>query len=526
MSWYQDRDTEKSNLSMLEKSYIAKKRRQAGIEFPSARKQEQLLIIRFDISQSVLDKGNIDEVRRGLKQLCTMLDEMDSGVIKIENLLPNGDMKLVKLSDFNFSATVGFGKGFFEKLKISSKNYPHKLKEMPMHMGLYDTKPYKLFQTDFIIQLGSNHEDVNRWVFQHFTAKPIESDKSDTTKNTRYINQKKRNGTQKTPNEISSAISDWTEIVDMHAGFQRIDGRNLLGFNDGISNPKRLSNDVVWTTIQDEDQKFTDGTYMVFQKIEHDLEKWRTMSVDEQEGLMGRSKGTGLFLGTLSKEQDRKLGSELLSENPLIRNQARKRWKKLYDEQKDPDRKFFDPKQQQYRNIQIECPVWCHVRKSNPRQSQGAARSLIYRRGYLYVEGGGTGMFSSGLLFICFQRNIEKGFEYIKKEFLGNKNFPPLDSKKDIFNRNSKMSATNTSFRMTEYTKKGSQLYAGKSDALNISKGHEASVNMSHAASSESSSLSHPGGQIPATVTLGGGYYFIPPIPNKRISDSSEQFFT
>ncbi len=109
MSWYQDRDTEKSNISQLEKSYIKKKRRQAGIEFPSARKQEQLLIIRFDISQSVLDKGNIDEVRRGLKQLCTMLDEMDSGIIKIENLLPNGDMKLVKLSDFNFSSTCRIG---------------------------------------------------------------------------------------------------------------------------------------------------------------------------------------------------------------------------------------------------------------------------------------------------------------------------------------------------------------------------------------------------------------------------------
>ena len=71
---------------------------------------------------------------------------------RIENLLPNGEMKRVKLSDFNFSATLGFGIGFFEKLKISSKNYPKSLKEMPMHMGLYDKKPYKIFQTDFIIR--------------------------------------------------------------------------------------------------------------------------------------------------------------------------------------------------------------------------------------------------------------------------------------------------------------------------------------------------------------------------------------
>ena len=35
----------------------------------------------------------------------------------------------------------------------------------------------------------------------------------------------------------------------------------------------------------------------------------------------------------------------------------------------------------------------------------------------------------------------------------------------------------------------------------------------------------YPQGQSPITVTLGGGYYFIPPIPEKKISDISEQFF-
>ena len=58
------------------------------------------------------------------------------------------------------------------------------------------------------------------------------------------------------------------------------------------------------------------------------------------------------------------------------------------------------------------------------------------------------------------------------------------------------------------------------------SKRYETALSISQTKSSDSSSLSHPGGQIPATVTLGGGYYFIPPIPNKRISDLSEQFFT
>jgi hypothetical protein len=32
-------------------------------------------------------------------------------------------------------------------------------------------------------------------------------------------------------------------------------------------------------------------------------------------------------------------------------------------------------------------------------------------------------------------------------------------------------------------------------------------------------------GEFLATVPLGGGYYFVPPIPNKRIADIGDQFF-
>ena len=112
------------------------------------------------------------------------------------------------------------------------------------------------------------------------------------------------------------------------------------------------------------------------------------------------------------------------SSNELVRRIAVKRWKKLYDIQKNPEEKFFDTSETRYKSIQLECPVWSHVRKANPRQADGEAKRLIFRRGYLFVEGGANAKFNSGLLFICFQRNIEKGFEFIKKNFLNNKNFP------------------------------------------------------------------------------------------------------
>ena len=88
----------------------------------------------------------------------------------MDYLAEDGDMKPVPLSDFDFSATLGFGMGFFEKLKIDPHNRPKKLKQMPNHIGLGDSRPYTLLQTDFIIQLGSDIEDVNYWVFQHTTA--------------------------------------------------------------------------------------------------------------------------------------------------------------------------------------------------------------------------------------------------------------------------------------------------------------------------------------------------------------------
>lgn len=528
VSWYQSEDIHKIKIVELEKSFRVQKRKQEGVEFPSAAKQEQLLIIRFNISQAIIEKGNLDAVRGGLNQLCTLLEEIDKGNIKFGMLLPNGNRKLVPLSEFNFSATLGFGKGFFEKLKPQIKSYPKNLKVMPSHLELGDSAPYDMLQTDFIIQLCSNNQDVNRRVFQNNTEKPnVTSIPSSSTSYTSNPGHKKTENKMSIPDEIFATICDWADILDMHVGFQRIDGTNLLGFNDGISNPRRLLNDVVWITAKDDAHKFIDGTYMVFQKIEHDLNLWRELNQDEQEQIIGRSKGTGLLLGTLSKEQDRKLAADLKSENRSIRERAQRLLKKLYEEQKDPSRKFYDNSQKRYKNIQIECPMWSHVRKANPRGSRGAEKRLIYRRGYLYMDLSGPGIFNSGLLFICFQKDIEKGFEYIKKVFL--KNSQPLkddlhnESFKSDFSSNVKKSDNSN----TKYTAKeiSSDIDYTRHKIRTLNR-NDHTPTFNHKPLESLAKPIYSAGQIPGTITRGGGYYFIPPIPNKRISNISEQFFT
>lgn len=526
MSWFKNGDIKKSKVYELEKSYRVGKRRQEGVEFPSARKQEHILVIRFDISSTIIDEGNLPAVRSGLRQLCNFLAAIDKGNIKFVTIMPNGNRDLVRLSEFNFSATLGFGKGFFDKLKIDNKNTPKKIKEMPTYVELGDSLPYKMLQTDFIMQLCSNNEDVNRRVFQNNSYNPTEDDVMNHLTTIQYDGQNRKNVDKAIPNDVYSSICNWAQIIDTDIGFQRIDGTSLLGFNDGISNPPRLSNDVVWTTNSDEGQKLSDGTYMVFQKIEHDLEKWSSLGSDQQEQLIGRSKGTGLLLGTLSKAQDQKLASDMLSNNKNVRDKARVIWQKFYDEQKDPDRKFFDQSLKQYNNIQLECPVWSHVRKANPRGFQGAARSLIFRRGYIFMNSSGAGSFNSGLLFICFQRDIENGFEHIKKVFLNSVKF----AKNNEINS---LEANNESTMKNQYdsskgpaSKKINQISPFTPYRTNTNNDKSSAQIPDNPYTNTNLAEKYSRGQIPGTVTLGGGYYFIPPIPNKDLSDLSEQFFS
>lgn len=508
----------KSQLRRLENRYVKEKRRQPGISFPSASNQEHIFIVRFDISDRL--SGNRDEdkeiIRTGLYTLCQLLDRIATGNKKIDELTDDGDFKSRPLSDFNFTSTIGFGLGFFRKLNIQKKNWPKHLKEMPEYYEISDSVPYSLFQTDFIIQLGAEEDYVNRWVFQNQIGIEKKNERrgfASNSKLARYASEASRNN----PPDIFTTIRDWATIVDLHSGFQRLDGKNLLGFNDGISNPFRLSNNVVWTTSKDEDEKLTNGTYMVFQKIEHDLENWQNMDEEKQELWIGRSKHTGLLLGTLSKDQDRKLALDMHSTNEIVRRTAIKKWKNLYDKQKNPEERFFDIRKPQYRSIQLECPVWSHVRKANPREADGEPKRLIFRRGYLYAEDGVNGKSKSGLLFICFQRDIEKGFEFIKKNFLNNKNFPIPQRRK--FNL----------FEMQKRCQEGKHSMIVSKRKIGT---YDDSIINADSQNTGRDGLSGPSelgvyaqGQFLIALALGGGYYFIPPIPDKKISRISEQFF-
>jgi deferrochelatase/peroxidase EfeB len=123
--------------------------------------------------------------------------------------------------------------------------------------------------------------------------------------------------------------------------------------------------------------------------------------------------------------------------------------------------------------IYKNCPIDSHVRTANPRKLNNS--KLIFRRGYVYMEKVDQNL-KSGLLFISFQKDIKETFESITKNTVNNR-----------YTSNSNNIRHKENHLQNNTTEKGSELFNN--------------------------------------ITLGGGYYFIPPIPNKKISEIGQEFF-
>jgi putative iron-dependent peroxidase len=84
-------------------------------------------------------------------------------------------------------------------------------------------------------------------------------------------------------------LSGAASVVDEEHGFKYFDERDLMGFVDGTENPEGPLA-VSATEIGDEDPDFAGGCYLHVQKYLHDMNSWDSLSVTEQELVIGRSK--------------------------------------------------------------------------------------------------------------------------------------------------------------------------------------------------------------------------------------------
>jgi putative iron-dependent peroxidase len=93
--------------------------------------------------------------------------------------------------------------------------------------------------------------------------------------------------------DMASAISDVlapaaVSIEEVH-GFRYWDSRSILGFVDGTENPHGQDREL-FGIIGDDDAAYKGGSYLFVQKYIHDLTAWKSLTTEQQEKVIGRSK--------------------------------------------------------------------------------------------------------------------------------------------------------------------------------------------------------------------------------------------
>lgn len=160
---------------------------------------------------------------------------------------------------------------------------------------------------------------------------------------------------------------------------------NLLGFKDGTANPnsddKPLMDDVVWVTPNQQEPAWAvGGSYQAVRIIQFHVESWDRTPLKEQQTIFGRDKHSGAPLG-MKNEHDEP------------------------DYAADPDGNVI--------------ALDAHIRLANPRTKETQS-NLMMRRGYSYSLGvSKSGQLDMGLLFVCFQHDLAKGFLAVQQRLNG-----------------------------------------------------------------------------------------------------------
>jgi porphyrinogen peroxidase len=89
--------------------------------------------------------------------------------------------------------------------------------------------------------------------------------------------------------QMMSRLGPALTVEDETHGFKYFDDRDLIGFVDGTENPVGQAC-LDAAIVGAEDTAFTGGSYVIVQKYLHDLQAWNELSIERQEGIIGRKK--------------------------------------------------------------------------------------------------------------------------------------------------------------------------------------------------------------------------------------------
>ena len=328
---------------------------QAGVLTPQ---QAAMMIVAFDVLAA--DKADLERLFRLLTERIRFLTSGGPIPDTPNPRLPPMDSGILGefIAPDNLTVTVSLGHSLFDARFGLAAQMPKKLQRMPRFPN--DALDADLCHGDLLLQICANTQDTVihalRDIIKH----------SPDLLSVRW----KREG-----------------FISNHAARSR--GKetpiNLLGFRDGTANPDSsdaaLMDKIIWVTKeQGEPAWAVGGTYQAARIIQFRVEFWDRTPLKEQQTIFGREKLSGAPLG-MQHEHD------------------------VPDYTRDPDGEVI--------------ALDSHIRLANPRTPETEA-NLMMRRGYSYSLGvSNSGQLDMGLLFVCYQHDLEKGFLTVQKRLNG-----------------------------------------------------------------------------------------------------------
>jgi deferrochelatase/peroxidase EfeB len=328
---------------------------QAGILTPQ---QASMMLVAFDILAA--DKSDLERLFRLLTQRIAFLTTGGPAPDTPNPRLPPMDSGILGpfIAPDNLTITVSLGASLFDERFGLAAQKPKKLQKMVRFPN--DSLDAALCHGDLLLQICANTQDT--------------------------VIHALRDLIKHTPDLLSVRWKREGFISD-HAA--RSKGKetpvNLLGFKDGTANPDSsnttLMDNVVWVTPeQGEPGWAAGGSYQAVRIIQFHVEFWDRTPLKEQQTIFGRDKHSGAPLGG-KNEHD------------------------VPDYASDPDGDVI--------------ALDSHIRLANPRTAETES-SLMMRRGYSYSLGvTNAGQLDMGLLFVCYQHDLEKGFLTVQQRLNG-----------------------------------------------------------------------------------------------------------
>lgn len=260
----------------------------------------------------------------------------------------------------NLTITTSFGASLFDERFGLQALKPRHLTRMASFSN--DALKEEFCHGDLLLQFSSNTPDTNIHALR------------DIVKNT-----------------PDSLLLRWKQegsvpVRQPDPGKPKQSARNFLGFRDGSANPDttdaELMKRIVWVQPGGDEPGWTaGGSYQVVRLIRNFVERWDRTPLQEQQTIIGRQKASGAPLEGGASEAD----------VPRFAS--------------DPQGKIT--------------PLDAHIRLANPRDAE-AQKHLILRRPFNYSNGvSKSNQMDMGLLFICYQADLEQGFVAVQNRLNG-----------------------------------------------------------------------------------------------------------